>query len=364
VSGTPDVGPGGSARFSIASYGVSRGDAVRDRDRVLAVWRRCGADYSPEFNDGAKRYDWFYRSNPAGLGQLFFLEHRPSGETVGFAAIGARDFRLNGRRARAGLLVDFVIDRQHRVFFPALAIQRAVMAAARHDFEVLIGHPNESSGAVLRRAGGFQELEHVRYVRVLDFSAYLARYLPRPLSRAVGSGIRSADRLLHTVRRRRGPRIRSQWRETFDARYDEYWARADASRLCAGVRDRTFLEWRFRSGPRAGYRVLEIMALGSDALEGFFVCEFAANIVSVCDLWLAADAALQRRALLELSGAARALGARSVSIGLVRQATLDAALKACGFREREVQPVLVAVTNPTATLPFGEWHLTLADADV
>jgi hypothetical protein len=364
VSGTPGVAAGGAARFSVAAYGVSRGDAIRDRDRVLAVWRRCGADYSPEFNDGAKRYDWFYRSNPAGLGQLFFLEHKPSGETVGFAAIGARDFRLHGRRARGGLLVDFVIDRQHRVFFPALAIQRAVMAAARHDFDVLIGHPNESSAAVLRRAGGFQEFEHVRYVRVLDFSAYLARYLPRPLSRALGWGMRSADRLVHAVQRRRGPRIRSRWCESFDARYDEFWARAELSQLCAGVRDRMFLEWRFRGGPRAGYRVLEIMRIGSDALAGYFVCEFTANVASVCDLWLAADAALQRRALLELSGAARALGARSVSIGLARQAGLDGVLRSCGFHEREVQPVLVAVTDSTATLPPAEWHLTLADADV
>jgi hypothetical protein len=363
VSGTPVVAPGAPARFSVAEYGVTRGDAIRDRDRVLAVWRRCGADYSPEFNDGAKRYDWFYRRNPAGLGQLFFLEHKPSGETVGFAAIGARDLRLHGRHARGGLLVDFVIDRQHRVFFPALAIQRAVMAAARHDFGVLIGHPNESSAAVLRRIGGFQELEHVRYVRVLDFSEYLARHLPRPLSRAVGWGVRSADRIVHAMQRRRGPRIRSQWRETFDARYDEFWARAELSRLQVGVRDRAFLEWRFRGGPRTGYRVFEIMRIGSDALEGFFVCECAANILSVCDLWLAPDAALQRRALLELSAAARALGVRSVSLGLVRQPGLDVVLKACGFHEREVQPVLVAVTDSPAT-PSGAWHLTLADADV
>jgi hypothetical protein len=364
VSGATVVAPGGAARFSVASYGVTRGDAIRDRDRVLAVWRRCGADYSPEFNDGARRYDWFYRSNPAGLGQLFFLEHKPSGETVGFAAIGAREFRVNGRRARAGLLVDFVIDRQHRVFFPALAIQRAVMAAARQDFDVLIGHPNESSAAVLRRAGGFQELEHVRYVRVLDFSAYLARHLPRPLSLALGWGVRSADRLVHAVQRSRGPRIRSQWCETFDSRYDEFWAQAELSQLCAGVRDRAFLDWRFRGGPRAEYRVLEIMRIGSDALEGYFVCEFADNVASVCDFWLAADPAVQRRAFLELSGAARALGVRSVSVGLVRQTRLDAVLKSCGFHEREVQPVLVAVTNSAATPPVAEWHLTLADADV
>jgi hypothetical protein len=351
-------------RSTTDAYAVVRGDAVRDRERALSVWRSCGADASPAFVDGAARYDWFYLRNPAGLGQLFFLEHKPSGATVGFVAIGARDFRWKGRHARAGLLVDFVIDRPHRVFFPALAIQRAAMLAARQDFDLLIGHPNPSSAAVLRRVGGFEELEHVRYVRLFDASHYLARFLPRPLARLLGWLSGRVDGVVHSRPRRTGPPLRSRWRETFDGRYDELWARADLSRSCAGVRDRAFLEWRFGRGPHGPYRVLEIMRTGSEALEGYFVCEFGSNVVSVCDLWIAGDPGLQQRALLELGAAVRALGARSVSIGIVRQARLDAALKACGFHEREVQPVLVAVTGAAATPACAEWHLTPADADV
>jgi hypothetical protein len=356
--------PGGAERFSADAYAVTRGDALGDRDRALAVWRRCGADYSSAFSDGAQRYDWFYTRNPAGPAQLFFLEHRPSAQVVGYLALGARDVLLGGKRGRAGLLVDFVIDREHRVFFPALALQKAALRMASEEFDVLIGFANSSSAAVLRRMREYRELQSVRFVRVIDAGDYLARYLPRAVARVAGWVSGLASRQIDEFRRRAGPRVWSRWADTFDRRYDQLWADAQRAGLCVGVRDRRFLEWRFQSRAQLRYRVLEVMRDGSDTLVGYFVCEIGPRAVAVADLWLAGDMALRTRALLELSTAARSVGARSVSVAVVRNGLLEELLRSCGFYERDRQPVFVALIRAGLVGTCTEWYLTPADADV
>jgi hypothetical protein len=106
------------------------------------------------------------------------------------------------------------------------------------------------------------------------------------------------------------------------------------------------------------------MRRGSDALEGYFVCEPGPRGIAVRDLWLDGDDSMRQRALLELADAGRSAAVRSVSLGVVPFPALDSSLKSCGFRAREARPVLVAMGHGDGGAIPANWYLTLADSDV
>ena len=347
-----------------ALYTVARGDVHADRDRVLRCWREFGSDFSRELMDGAAKYDWFYLNNPAGEAEVYFLEHGPDRRVVGVVGVGARDVSSSGRRLTAGLLVDFIVQAEHRVFYPALLLQRTAARESAVRFDCLVGHSNPASSAVLRRVPGFQEHAQVRYVRVLDIQAYLARYVPGAVATIIGRGLGVLRRAVSGGSRRRQVSLAARWTDEPDDRFDRLWARASAGVLSMGVRDRRFIAWRFFGRQRHRCRILEIAAAPEGALIGYFICDLGGDSLVVQDLWLPEDAAIQDSALAELVVAAQALRRRSVSIGVVATASLASALERAGFWPRDSQPVLIAPTKNAAVAPLAHWYVTMADADV
>jgi len=343
------------------SYTVIQGDVRRDRDRVLNTWQECGHEFSAAFSNGGQRYDWFYLLNPAGTGDVFFLEHTQSGKTVGFVGVGAREFRLKGSKAHAGLLIDFIVHPDHRAFFPALLLQKFACRVARAKYDLLIGYPNANAAPLMRRVGGFEDILQVRFARAIEFSSYLRRWMPQGLARVVAAPIGAADRIVHGWRRRSHSRVRTQWRDEFDERYDKLWTEADRADLSVGVRDQPFLRWRFVGRQKRQYRILEILLEGSDRLHGYFVCEIAGAMLLVADIWLSTNMAVRVGALLALVTEARALGFGVVSIGIVGCPMLHQALRSAGFSKRDLQRVLV---SGAALADCGAWYLTSADSDV
>ena len=102
---------------------------------------------------GAARYDWFYVRNPAGAGTQFLLRQGSDGPWVGALGVGRREFWCGPRRVTAGVLVDFIIAPAHRVFYPALLLQRTARQHELGPCTVILAHPNQNSAGVILRAG-------------------------------------------------------------------------------------------------------------------------------------------------------------------------------------------------------------------
>jgi hypothetical protein len=349
-----------------ASYRVVCGDAVRDQVKVLKVWRECGSDYSPDFADGAERYSWFYLRNPAGRGQVFFLEHAETGSVVGVLGLGAREFWRRGVKNPAGVLVDFVVHPDHRVFYPALLLQKFVHDRAVDVCRLIIGCPNEMSAPVIQRAG-YRPVPFNRFARVVGFAGHLGRYAPHAMAVVPGRVIDSIDSILIRTRRLFGERIEWNWGNQFDERYDLLWHERCRSDVSIGCRNRRFLEWRFSEQPNRQYRLLEITRAKSTALLGYFVCEVVADTLSIADFLLPPDASVQRKALLALIVAARQSSVIRISMNVAGCDVLLASLAAAGFRERESQSMLIAESSGGAgdsgELGGAPWFFTQADVD-
>lgn len=349
-----------------ASYRVEPADLDNDAQHIVALW---------SFNLGhaerrQAKFDWFYRHNPAGIPQVLLLKHVQCEAPIGTVGVGARSLRCGPHSVRAGLMADFAVNTQHRTLFPALTLQRAVLEQGLAQHELLYGFPNAKSLPVVKRAGFEMAGGLNRYVRVLRTQSYLTPRIPVSLRRGVGRLLDIALRLRHGLLPRllQHERLSSSWLEQPDARFDDLWAEQETDdKLIIGVRDRSYLQWRFFDKPWRRSRLFVVCTRGTDELIGYAVCEAEAETLHIRDCLVSPPAVDNLPQLLRaLAREAAQLRFSRLSFEFMAPVELSRALDRAGMMRRDInsQPVVCATTPEVAEQLRGrEWYLTGADAD-
>lgn len=309
------------------------------------------------------KYDWFYQQCPFGDPLLRLLRHVPTSLLVGTAGAGRREMLLDGKRCRAGVLVDLAVAQDHRSLGPALMLQQGLAASGNEQLDLLYGFPNPKAAAVFKRMGYVRLGEITRYARVLRHGSYLRTNLPAWASVAVGALMDRFCKWSDLARQRSHPRVACAWRDTADPRMDTLWRSSRKGVGLLGVRDQQRAAWRLDRAPFAGIRYLLLTTPGTDTLLAWFALRVEGSALHVADYWC--DGAFEdipKAYVLALLDAARRGPYRSVSVEV---AGCEGALRGwlgCGFKGRESRPV------------FGRWSkaspesapavfLTAADED-
>lgn len=340
-----------------AAYHVEPGQVGRDREAILAVWRgNLGEDARMR-----AKFDWFYAQCPFGEPSVCLLRAAPQAAPIGVAAAGPRRMRAGAETVDAGVLVDLAVDPAHRSLGPAMMLQTALAEAAGQRFGLLYGFPNPKAAPVFKRIGYAKLGEMVRYARVLRFSGYLERRMPRLLARLASMPIDLAMRLSDAWRARDDRRWRLRWSESADARFDEVWTRSLPVDAALSVRDFEFARWRFDACPLENTRYLLLEDPDDGSLQAWFACQVRSGLLHVRDFW-AVDAAhgLARACVDALLGAARRAGHATVSVELAADASRLHGWLDTGFSARGQRPVFGRWTG--AVLPAA-LYLTSADED-
>lgn len=342
------------------AYTVAPGAPGSDRDTVAHLWQVSGLGNLTDEQQKA-RYDWFYLRNPQGDGEISYLHAASEPAAVGFLGVGRREWQLDGESTPAGVLVDFVVRPDHRTAAPALTLQRRGRERALQWARVLTGLPDVKAVAVFKRLDKHVQFFLPRYVRILRYDGYLRRRLPAFAARVLGKIIGLSDGGLRSLRLLGGD-LRGSW-GSFDGRFDALWQRVDKRGRAVGLRDAKFLAWRFSDQPGFNYRTYAVER-GTD-LVLYFVCDLQGDTLAVKDVLGSGSVADYTRGLLMLANAARGLGAHAVSIQVIGDETLDRALKAANFIERDKRPFFAvlhdSVRERGVTL---RWYITQADEDI
>lgn len=355
------AGPRGAAPGPPA-YEARVGDARRDRDAVIALWRgNLGRE-----DRLASKYDWFYLACPWGEPLVEVLHHAPSASPVGVAAAGPRRMIAGKTELRAGVLVDLAVSTQHRSLGPALTLQKALMAAGGERFDLMYGFPNAKAAPVFKRVGYVELGALVRFACVLRFGNHLGRVMPRAAARPLGWLLDGAISARQELAARRGPeaRWRVQWTDRVDPRMDDLWSRSEHGSEPMAVRDTTMLRWRFDDAPLPKTRYL-LLSDETDQLQAWFACEDDGATMHVRDYW-AIDAArgLSPSTILALLRAARKAGHSVVSIEYAGPAHRRAAWLDAGFMPRSRRPIFGRWKNASSGGDDrADIHLTSADED-
>lgn len=353
---------GNTAPTTSQPYVVVRGDVVRDRDAVLALWNGNLTLAA----DRVGKFDWFYRHAPWGTATFHLLWHQPSAAWVGTAAIGPRRMQYAGRDVRAGVLADMAVDARHRSLGPAVMLQNALVQAAADEFDLVYGFPNRAASVVMRRLGYPVLGKMPRYLRILRHRVYLERHLPRPLALPLGWLLDGARRLRDGAWRFSGRIPRAEWCEHADERVERLWqGSAPSADTLIAPRNLTWLRWRFDLFPGCGTRYLMLTAPRDEALLAWFACQPDGACMHIRDFW-SIDAAngVGARWIAALVRAVRTAGFATLDLELATPQEKLANWIGQGFIEREHRFVVGRWMKEGTARPAPQnFHFTSADED-
>jgi RimJ/RimL family protein N-acetyltransferase len=287
----------------------------------------------------ATRYAWLHERNPAGPGAVW-LARAPDGRPVGTAALHARHVVVEGRIYLAGLATNFAVEPEARAFGPALALQRAVLAACEAgEFAFIYGFPNQAARAIFERLG-YRPGPTLRLARLLRSRPYLERAGRAPaVASLLAAPLDLAMRLVARETYHRPPAgARLERLDAFDASFEAFWQRVRARHAIVADRSAEYMNWRYAQWPTRRYDLAALRRGG----------EIAATLVSyVMDdiVYIAEVHALDAESLDGLLGqflrAQRRAGFTAVSVIVLGDAGCAGRLARYGFRPREVERALM-----------------------
>jgi hypothetical protein len=352
-------------------YAVRWVEANAARPEHLEIWNRnLAMKVTP-----ARRFEWLYRDNPIGPGRLAVLEaldeKGASQGFVGTAGHGMRAFQDGARRLRAALLCDVAVDLGHRTAMPAFMVTTQLRKHVLATYDIAYGFPNHLSEPLVAR--GYKKLGATkRYALALRHERYLKAKIPQPLvARGAALALDAARAALVSARAApAATRYRLEWvtEEAVDDRFDRLWREAAPDYAIVGVRDASFVRWRFFARAEGRLAVVALVSRLTNEIAAYAAIQQEGEVAHVRDLF--GHVGELSPLLRLLSFMLMKQGASSISLRLQAPPAVLSVLDELGFRERaDLRSVVVGVGKPAESLAasiydLNRWYITEADEDV
>jgi GNAT superfamily N-acetyltransferase len=338
-------------------YRVRRLDPGENTEVVARLWRTNLRD--ARINGALeRRLQWFYKDGPAGGASTWLVEDDSNGRAVGCGSVMPRTLLLKGEMTRAGMLADFAVDPEHRVGGAALSIQRAIANEAWDlGLRFLFAYPSRAASAVFQRVGYRTVGTNVVWTLPLKCASKLGTRLPPALVRPFAAVL---DRVLAFDRE-----VQRVWRQ---GRYgaficdepgdelDDLWAREARAFPIAGVRDVSYLRWRYAQHPTEEYGLFELLRGSGREAVGYIAFSIRDATAFVADMFCGANGSMLEAMMVRFVAFARQRGLAAVHVSLVGGQWLGECLRRLHFLRghAEGRPLMVCC-------PAGGWSAELGD---
>jgi hypothetical protein len=285
------------------------------------------------------RIEWLYEQNPEGPARTW-LGQAPAPEStiIGCGSLYPRWMDFRGRTYRVGNLVDFAVDKLHRIAGSAVAIQSAIARESLDfGFDLVYVWPNSRSLAVFKRVGYTVLGKTSRWVKPIRVEKKLGEVLKNPIiTKVVAKGIDgfllSNDWRKIILKMSTGS-LRTEIVRRADFRFDALWNRVPSPHFI-GVKNALYLNWRYADCPTEAYYFYCLVDNLSQDLLGYAVFSLKDDIAMIEDLFVDGLAEHLAILLLGLSGEVRKQGARSISLTYIGSDVLLPRLRSLGFYNR------------------------------
>jgi GNAT superfamily N-acetyltransferase len=352
-------------------YSIVPGDARADKSELLAIAARNRPGPRARIE---LKYGKYYERNPVGPPSIFLARDNESESFVGMAALFPATLRVAGEPVRAAISGDFAVDAAHRGFGPAVALERATVAALSElGLKCTYGSPNQSSEPIVARAGYADVGRLSRFIKLLGARPAVERYIRRPALARLASTV--ADPLVSALSRerlyRRSGAFRVERPDVFDDRFASLWETPARGQGATSERSADLLNWKYeKTGPADPARRYSIFALVEDARVAGYVVYLASDGVRlVYDVLCLPDRSVMDALLAEFILDARSGKAAAIDLGYLGPPNLlTRRLRAFGFLQRSAQNGLRVYVDGDA--PFGvdllegeSWYFMTGDTD-
>jgi hypothetical protein len=318
------------------NYTIIRADSkenlgiLRYREAITCLWK---TNLARPFEN---RFEWLYRGNPSGSANTW-LSIYSDDKVVGGASLCPHEICIKGHNVRVGIAIDFAINKEHRVYGPALKLQRAVASQLRAcGLQFALAFPNKAAAGVFLRAG-YQPLGEVSYyVRWIRSERKIAPYLKIPfVARQFG---RVIDAMMQIVAQ--GPfgstrKYRDEVLRRGDERFNRFWGQMRDGHPITVDKRVEYLNWRYADCKNDEHRFYCISDIDTREVKGCVVYSVNGQIATVVNLIVPRNGKI----LVDLiSGFCKKLyrdGIGSVVLAYLGDDWLGRNLKRLGFYKRK-----------------------------
>jgi hypothetical protein len=331
---------------------IRRASLTEDRQLMLGLFQKYfgGDNY-------ARRFEWFWMLNPAGVGWTWLIYECGSNHVVGTTTLFPRLMYVDGKPVTAGQVMFFGVDAGHRSLGPAVMLQRATFEPVDSG-ELAFCYdcpPHDEGMSTFVRIGMRPNCEMVRYAFPLRSDEYFEKRLgtsvwAKPL-------IATTNLLLGMrMAKRRTPGLEIS---LFDGTFGDEFSHLDSMVSRSGViranRSADVLNWRFRQDPEPTLRMKNgnkdryqtLVARRAGELVAFLVFLWETDTRVIIDDLFGTQLAEAGATLLEATvEVCRSQDAQCVAAYSVPGSELSSLLEHAGFRQRERAARVVAYEKP------------------
>lgn len=359
-------------------YIIIEANVKRNKEDILSILKRNLKVASTQ------RYDWNYENCPCGAARCWLAKYENSNSFVGSAALFPRKIIINGEPVYAEIAGDFAVDKKHRVYGPAIKLQREIQSRLRNTrFKFIYGVPNELSKTLFLRVG-YQEIgEFKLFIKILK-----TKYIPKEyLSLSLRSkmllrviNFLTSFKMFSLVidipikiisKEKRYKKTFSysvEMPEFFDDRFDAFWKKVSKQFNIIGERTSNFLNWRYKQSSFQEYKIFCILD-DKKNIAGYIVYYFKDNMCHIVDMLFLTSENILDSLLAEFALYARANGMGAIVIRYLGNRLLEEKFKEFNFFRIKKIDMHLVIYSPNLSfesnlLDQKNWHFFTGDGDI
>ena len=335
-----------------------------EADRVLLIDTHLRY-LTPHSN--AARFDWLYRHNPHGQGQVWIAYDPTNGAIIGTASAFPRCLSIAGHKEKGWVLGDFCVNESYRSLGPALQLQRACLAAVdTGQMTFCYDFPSTGMMAIYRRLRIEPSGHMLRMAKPLRVDRKLGTLVHYP---PVARGLRAMGNTMLALRDITVKDDRAVTISLHDGRCGEEFstlAHHVSHRYEACIqRSAAYLNWRYLAHPLHQHEVLTARRGG--ALLAYAVFMQTGEDAALVDLLGVENPTILSSLVKRVIALLRKRGVITVSALMIASHPWRGMLHRLGFKAREASPVMVYASPHSQTkYSLGEghnWFLMQGDRD-
>lgn len=308
------------------SYSIKKADLNLNKTDIIGLMNRNLGIRSEEW------FQWKYLTCPYGVAHCWLVKDDNSGNFIGTAALFPRRILVKGQPVYAGIAGDFSVNKEHRILGPAIKLQKTLLANLKdNNFYLCYGTPNKLAEGILSRAG-YVEIGNIeRMVKLLKSEyKFIARInnasIRKNFARFVDFFLKVLSKDTYCFKKYK---YKIEILESFDARFNILWERANGRFEIIGERTASFLNWRHQQFPKKNYKIFTIIEKNNE-IAGYVSYYEQSNIYYILDLLTCNDEILDS-VLTMFIRHARKSGISSISINYFGKRLLKKKLMQFGF---------------------------------
>jgi len=289
---------------------------------------------------------------------------------VGSGALFPRRLFVNKKPVIAEIAGDFAVEKEHRVYGPALKLQKTIQSTLSEDsFKFIYGVPNKLSETLFLKIGYKEIGKFNKFVKVLKNEYKEKKYLSDFLRVKIFGYI--LDYIIKLFSKENWYKGMADFSietpEHFDQRFDKLWAIALKQFNMIGERTSKFLDWRYKQSPAQKYETFCIVDKKMN-IAGYIIYYDKDNMSNIVDMLFIESDKILGTLLVKFILFLRKKGIGSISIYYLGNNSLERKLKEFNFflrKEEDVKVLIYSRNNSMESelLDKNKWYFLAGDND-